>query len=197
MSKTHALTLDWSEDTSWHWKLSSMKTFGLGRSVAHHSCLCTPPSASTQAQARVPVPQNQLLWLKALRTAAHAQCALLRQGLGLCAGPEARGLHPRASQSVDCCRRRRAASSSALSDSAVTASRKVGREDVGAEPPPTSDSPEMIVVFKCAAPLSCFCMASARARYPPADNRIMRSKGNRIVVLADVFHQRALPAPRR
>src|SRR5438270_9958373 len=60
--------------------------------------------------------------------------------------------------------RSRAASSSALRDSAVTASRKVGRDEVGAEPPPTSDSPEIIVVFKCVAALSCFSMASARAR---------------------------------
>src|ERR1700761_1645946 len=46
-------------------------------------------------------------------------------------------------------RRRRAAISSSLRDCAVTASRNVGKEDVGAEPPPTSDSPEMISVFKC------------------------------------------------
>src|SRR5260370_12588903 len=39
------------------------------------------------------------------------------------------------------CLRKRAASSSALSDCAVTASRKVGKVEVGAEPPPISDSP--------------------------------------------------------
>src|SRR5579859_3615675 len=74
-------------------------------------------------------------------------------------------------------RRSRAASSSALSESAVTASRKVGSVDVGADPPPTSDSPATISVFRCFAELTLSCTASARKRTSSGGMRSMRKKG--------------------
>jgi len=43
-------------------------------------------------------------------------------------------------------------------------SRRKVEEQKGAEPPPTSDSPEMMSAFNCAALLSCAFRASARAR---------------------------------